>query len=158
MRDRRHSASRRPRLDDSVDPTWGTILAPSVEENRVTTSMETKNRMMGKIKSLWEREAVPTCKLCGARVEHAERPCPDCGYLAGTESNVFYIPERGMAIRSAAPSEAAEDRPDPDSEDGTGSDLGFEREDEVHSAPPVQPRPKGHTPSSPSTPPASGSS
>ncbi len=47
--------------------------------------------MKEKIKKLWASEEVAACKLCGTPLLGVELPCPDCGYLAGTDSNVFYI-------------------------------------------------------------------
>ncbi|MFQ5960911.1 MAG: hypothetical protein ACE5MG_05915, partial [Candidatus Methylomirabilales bacterium] len=107
--------------------------------------------MMGKIKSLWEREEVFSCKLCGARLEQEERPCPDCGYLAGSESNVFYIAEgrRAEEEKGDPPSETADlapETPDSDFDDVTGSDLGVGPEDGEERAKPVQKRQDGNPP------------
>ncbi|MFQ5988562.1 MAG: hypothetical protein ACE5K9_01485 [Candidatus Methylomirabilales bacterium] len=49
--------------------------------------------MKEKIKKLWRREeAVATCKLCSTRLEEGDLTCPSCGYLVGSDSNVFEIP------------------------------------------------------------------
>lgn len=107
--------------------------------------------MLGKIKSLWEREEVLSCKLCGARLEEEEGPCPDCGYLAGSESNVFYIAERHRVEeetgdRPADAAALAPETPDWDLDDVAGLDLGIEPENGEERANPVQKVPEAPPP------------
>jgi hypothetical protein len=113
--------------------------------------MDTKKRMMGKIKSLWEREEVFTCKLCGTRLEQEERPCPDCGYLAGSESNVFYISEgrRENDEKGDPPAETGASPPETspaDFDDVGGSDVGVGPEVEETRAKPAREAPEANPP------------
>lgn len=102
--------------------------------------------MMGRFKKLWERDEAPTCKLCGARLEQEEQPCPDCGYLAGTESNVFYISEREADARSAPTPALAQKALDPDGDDVGGPDVGVAPEGEGEGGRPVQKVPEASGP------------
>lgn len=64
--------------------------------------------MIGRFKKLWERDEVPTCKLCSTPLEEAESTCPSCGYMAASDSHVFYIPDAGDSLLAATPDLAHE--------------------------------------------------
>lgn len=50
--------------------------------------------MKEKIRKLWRgEEEAATCKICSTRLEVGELTCPNCGFLVGSESNVFEILE-----------------------------------------------------------------
>ncbi len=88
--------------------------------------------MKEKIKKLWRREGeMATCKLCSTRLEEGDLTCPSCGYLVGTDSNVFEIPgedgsqsEEQDARPAAAPA-LARAMVDPHMEDGDEVDTEF---------------------------------
>lgn len=89
-------------------------------------------RMKEKIKKFWGREEVAACKLCGTPLRGIELPCPDCGYLAGTDSNVFYISgdvgslDKEKAATPAAAPMLAQETPDPGVVDGKTVRRGVE--------------------------------
>lgn len=77
---------------------------------------------MGKVRKLWGREEVATCKLCGTQLKEGELTCPLCGYMVGADSNVFVIPgnagaaakEKEREVRPPATSTPAKETPAPD--------------------------------------------
>ncbi|MCZ6551813.1 MAG: hypothetical protein O6926_10480 [candidate division NC10 bacterium] len=108
--------------------------------------------MIGKIRKRWGREEVATCKLCGVRLEKWDVPCPDCGYLAGSESNVFYIPgdeggrEKEKEAGPLETSDLAQEAIDPTFDDVVGPGGETELEDERRKARPVQKMPNVNPP------------
>lgn len=104
---------------------------------------------MGKVRKLWGREEVATCKLCGTQLKEGELTCPLCGYMVGADSNVFVIPGdagKGKDVRPATAPALPKETPAPPVKDAPAPEMEVELEGEEEAATGVQKKVEASTP------------